>query len=453
LFRYLEKFFLLSVFLLLGVVFFKEFFDFQVLENIESIILILVLLPGVILAKGIPFYMSAFSLLIGHFLVFQYDMSYAVWLEGITKNLPLATIFLMVPILSIPLKEGGYLKTVNYLIIKNINKTGGLFFSLSSLLFGLASIANLGAVRVVHDLVKDVKLPSKFLAKAYATGFASCVTWSPYFASVNLVLYYTGVSFDKYILAGFIYGLLMLAIGNILFICDKESKNELVNSTQEIAEPEDSKRKLQQLTLNLIGLFCAVVIGEKVLDFSNMMVFVSLLALVYAVIWSITINKFKEFLSQIRKYDQNILQVKNEVVFFLSVGFLGVVLANTPLQKVIEVVFGNISGYSTFVVVELIIFVTALLSSMGIHHVITITALGLSLKGQVLGLTDLSFTLTLIAAYTISMIASPFAPFNVIAGGLFKQSSFVVSLKWNRTFALALIPVSGIFIILLNYLA
>ena len=110
-------------------------------------------------------------------------------------------------------------------------------------------------------------------------------------------------------------------------------------------------------------------------------------------------------------------------------------MANTPLQEIIELFFKGISGSSTFILVELIIFITSFLSVLGIHHLITVTAIGLSISGSVLGLTDITYTLTLIGAYTIAMIISPFAPFNIIAGGLLKESPFVVSLRWNRTFA------------------
>ena len=450
--RYLERFYVISVILLLAVVFFREFVNLGILENLETVTLIMVLIPGVILAKGIPFYMSLGSLILGHFLILKYNMAYTIWLEGITKNLPLAIVFLMVPVLSIPLKEGGYLQAVNYFISKYVAKTCSLFFALSSSVFGLASIANLGAVRVFHDLVEEVNLPPRFLAKVYSTGFASCMTWSPYFASVNLVLYYTGVSFNSYFLPGFLYGLFLLVLCNLLFYKDRQCQNEVRLSAHKIDEPADSRKKLYFLVLNLIGLFLAVIIGEKFFAFSSMMLLVSILALVYAVFWSLGIKRFKEFLQQMKGYDQNILQVKNEMVFFLSVGFLGVVLANTPLKGYIEVFFKQLSGYYVFIVIEVIIILIALLSVVGIHHVITITALGLSLKAQVLGLSDLSYSLTLIASYTISMILSPFAPFNIIAGGLLKENSFVVSLKWNRNFAIMAILFSGVFITLVNYL-
>ncbi len=164
---YLEKFYVVSVICLLGIVFLRELFNLNSLKNLETILLILVLILGIVLAKGIPYYMSIISLILGHVLIFKYQISYSIWLEGLTKNLPLATIFLMVPILSIPLKEGGYLETINCLINKNITKTRCTFFAISGSVFGLASIANLGAVRVLHDLIKPSKLHSRFLGKSF----------------------------------------------------------------------------------------------------------------------------------------------------------------------------------------------------------------------------------------------------------------------------------------------
>ena len=186
---------------------------------------------------------------------------------------------------------------------------------------GISSIANLGALRLVHELFKGANLPSQFLGRVYAVGFSSCVSWSPYFASVNLVLYYTGVSFNEYFFLGFVYGLLFLLIGNLLFWGDKRCQAEVRAVTGEFQEPDGANKKVVFLVLNLVGLFIAVVAGEKIFNFSSMMLVVGLLALVYAIFWSLSINKFREFLNDVKNYDRNILQVKNEIVFFISVGF------------------------------------------------------------------------------------------------------------------------------------
>lgn len=450
--RYLERIYLFSIFLLLGIVYCQEFINIEILSPIKITVLMIVLLSSLTLVKGISFYMSAISLLLGHILLFKYNISGEIWLEGITKNLPLAIVFLMVPVLSIPVKEGGYLEAVNYLLCSNVNNTRPLFFYLSSSVLGISSIANLGAVRLVHELFKGAYLPPRFLGRVYAVGFSSCVTWSPYFASVNLILYYTGVSFNEYFFFGFAYGLLFLLVGNLLFWGDKKCQAELRSVTGEVPVAEDVNKKIVFLLLNLVGLFIAVVVGEKIFNFSSMMFLVGLLALVYAICWSLSINKFREFLNEMKKYDRKILQVKNEIVFFISVGFLGVILANTPLQGTIERFFKGISGYSTFILVELIIFVTAFLSIMGIHHVITVTAIGLSISGSVLGLTDIAYALTLVGAYTVAMVSSPFAPFNIITGGLLGENSFKVSFRWNSSYTFAVAIATGLFVTLVNNL-
>jgi len=448
--RYLEKLCVVSILGLIAVVFMREFFDLNFLNIIETIFLIFVIVTCIILAKGPAFYLSLLGLLTGHLLLYKYDMGFDIWLDGMTKNIPLAILFVMVPVLSIPLKQGGYLKVFNYYISKYRNRSSGLFLVLTGLVFSLGSLTNLGSIRITHDLVKEAKFPTKFLAKVYAVGFAASIAWSPYFGSVNLILHYTGVSFSRYVIFGLIYSFCILLAGNLLFYTDLTSKNEVRMRSKLNQKVRDDNKKIKQLVLNLVGLLATVIIGEKIFDFSNMMLLVGVIAVFYAALWAILIKKFTFFLQELKGYDKKILQVKNEIVFFISVGFFGVVLANTPLQNFIEKFFQSISGFSTFFLVEIIIIITALLSSIGIHQVITITALGLSLQPGVLGLSDLSFALTLLASWIVAMIVSPFAPFNIIAGGLLKESPFHIGFKWNRLFGILVVIFSGIYIIFVN---
>ncbi|MFZ5944328.1 MAG: hypothetical protein ACOYVD_09475 [Bacillota bacterium] len=448
--RYLEQLCRISIAGLVLTIFLKEFTNIKILGSLEVFLLVVVISTCLVLAKGIPFYMSLTTLTLGHILLFKYQMGYQIWLEGITKNLPLAIIFVMVPILSIPLRLGGYLQAVSGFVGNFINKTGILFSALSSAVYGLSSITNLGAIRIVHTLLEDVKFPPRFLGRAYCVGFASVITWSPYFASVNLVLYYTGVDFSRFFIFGFMLGILYILLGNLIFFTDKTLQLEVQESIKKVPFSKYHNRKILQLFFNLIALFAVVVIGEKFFNFSSMMFLVSFLAVVYAAVWSLFLKEFRLFARQLKGYYQGMIEVKNELVFFISVGFFGVVLANTPLQKIIENIFRGVSDYSTFILVEFILIVIALLSIVGIHHIITITTLGLTIKASMLGMTDISYSLTLIAAYGLSMVLSPFAPFNIITGGLTKEPSFIVSLKWNLTFGAVAILFSGIYITFVN---
>ena len=100
--KFLERAYVLAMLLLIIVVFTGEFFPSEALIKMKIALITLVLLLGLILARGIPFYFSVMGLLLGHILFWKYNLDYGIWLEGITKNLPLTILFVVVPILSIP---------------------------------------------------------------------------------------------------------------------------------------------------------------------------------------------------------------------------------------------------------------------------------------------------------------------------------------------------------------
>lgn len=439
--------------LLILIVFTKELIDTTWILNIEIVLLSLVLLTSLPLAKGTSFFISLLALGIGHYFCFKYQMGFDIWYDAITKNLPLAILFVVAPILSIPLKNGGYLKAFNYYVHEHINHTQSLFGILSSFVFFLGAITNLGSIRITHALVEEVNFPKKFLANVYAVGFSACITWSPYFGSVNLILYYTNVPFSKYVLYGFLYGLGALILGNLFFRRDTKLQKDVQNISYKESLEENNgleKNKLKQLLLNLVLLLVEVIIGEKLFKFSNMMLLVSVIAIFHSLIWSILIKKSKEFKASLKNYHFIVLQVKSEVLFFLSAGFFGVIMANTPIKGYIANFFQSISGFSTFILIEIIIIITVLLSSVGIHQVITVTTLALALDPSLLGLSSLTFALTLIAGWTNAMALSPLAPFNIVLSGLLKENSFAICFKHNKVFGISLVIFSGLYIMLVN---
>lgn len=448
--KVLEKAYVIVILLLILVVFTREFFPSDSLIKIEGMLIILVILPGLVLAKGISFYFSIISLILGHILFWKYNLDYGIWFEGITKNLPLTILFVVVPILSIPLKLGGYLNSFHYFLSRFSTKVSSLFTALTGILFGLSSITNLGSVRIIHGIIEEIKFPSKFLAKVFLVGFSSSIAWSPYFGSVNLAIYYTGVTFNEYLPWGFLYGVLLFIMGNLVFFRDKDLQTQTSANLQAIKIYEEDNKKFKQLGIVLLGLFLAVIIGEKLFSFSNMMLLVSAIAVIYGTIWSTLIKKFSEFIAQLKNYPDTILQVKNEAVFFLSVGFFGVILANTPLQGLIEGMIQSIVGNYTIVVIAVIMFSSMLLAALGVHMVIIVTVLGLALNPEILGLHPIAFALTLLGAWESAMMVCPIAPFNIISAGLVKANPFTICYKWNRNYALLVAVFSTIYVTIIN---
>ncbi|WP_028308727.1 hypothetical protein [Desulfitibacter alkalitolerans] len=464
--KILEKIYVVCIISAISITFVQEFVSIGPLMPVKTVFLIGVVGIGLFYARGIILFMSIILLSIGHILIFKYKIGYEVWIEGITKNLPLATIFVVVPILSIPLKLGGYLEPIEYYFKKHIRDTGPLFSVISSFIFAFGSITNLGAVRIAHSLLEGVKFPSRFLALAYSVGFVGCVAWSPYFASVNLVLHYTGLSLGKYFIFGFIYGLSILIIGNLFFriwsllkannlpnVSDlKEIDGQFIASDNNRADDLFHNLKLKKLLLILAGLILTVVVFEYFSTLSSTMYLVSLTAAFYAVLWALCIKRLRQFFQALKNYYKTVLEVKNELVFFLCVGFFGVIMTHTPFQNSIEGFFGQVSGLSIFFLVEIIILTILVLSIAGIHPGITITTLGLSLNPAVLGISTIAYALSLIAGWLNSMLLSPFVVTNIVVSGLVKESPFLLGFKWNRVLGLIVLIFSGVYITLVNML-
>ena len=450
--KFLERAYVLAMLLLIIVVFTGEFFPSEALIKMKIALITLVLLLGLILARGIPFYFSVMGLLLGHILFWKYNLDYEIWLEGITKNLPLTILFVVVPILSIPLRLGGYLDSFHHFISRYSNKVFSLFTVLTGILFGLSSITNLGSVRIIHGIIEEIQFPTKFLAKVFLVGFTSSIAWSPYFGSVNLALYYTGVSFNEYVLWGFLYGIGLFMMGLFFFYKDQDLQSQTSANLQAIKVTTENSDKFKQLGIVLLGLFLAVIIGEKLFSFSSMMLLVSAIAVIYGSAWAALIKKFPEFLAQLKEYPSTVLQVKNESVFFLAVGFFGVVLANTPLKGVIESMFQSIVGYYTFVVIAVIMFFALLLGALGVHMVIIVTVLGLALSPETLGLHPIAFALTLLGAWQTATVVCPIAPFNIVSAGLIKTTPFTLCYKWNRNHAFRVAIFSTTFVTIANWI-
>src|SRR5699024_10522032 len=121
-----------------------------------------------------------------------------VWMEGITKNLPLVCLIVVVPLLGIPISLGQYHEHLADLTAKFQTKPHFLYLMITGLFTLIAPITNMGSIYIVHSMMEKLKLPSEFLGRVYVRGVTSVHAWSPYFASVFLVVYSLNIPIYKY---------------------------------------------------------------------------------------------------------------------------------------------------------------------------------------------------------------------------------------------------------------
>lgn len=200
-----------------GLFLVQYFVDAQWLQYVVVLLSLLAFLGSALKADRFPRWLGIIMMTAGVIIEWNKGTGVDGISDGIFLILPLLCLITLAPLLSIPLKLGGAFHSINILLRNLLHQPKKLYAGITGTLFFLSPILSLGSVRIINDFLEDLKLPSAMSAKSYLVGFTTAVMWSPYFASVSLVLHYLNVSFKEYILYGIGLSILSLLLGNVLF--------------------------------------------------------------------------------------------------------------------------------------------------------------------------------------------------------------------------------------------
>lgn len=374
---------------------------------------------------------------------------------GISMNLPLLTLVILVPLLALPLRLGGYFDAIHMLLQSYWHRPRQLFAGITGVLFILGPILNLGSVRIVDELLKDLKLPPVLLAKSYLVGFSLTMLWSPYYAAVGLVLYYLKLPVNTYMAYGIGLALLFVLICNVLFAISTrrhplymEGQVESAYTTEVLNGNRQTRnhKKLLQLGLIIVALMITTFLLESWTRWS-MLVIVSLVALAFPLLWGLLNNGWSRLIPQwIDFRDHSVPMMNNEIVLFSSAGLLGSAMQETSFGNGIQWMLSTLAQQSflLFSVSVLIIIVTV--TFIGIHPMVIVTALVTQMNARDLGTSNQILAMLLMLSWSISSVLSPVNPLNLMVSRLTGLSGLQVGLRTNGLYLLV-IAVIGIIVI------
>jgi hypothetical protein len=426
----------------------QYFANFYWLSFLLAIFAAIAFFVSVTLAKSVPRIFSVLMFTAGIIFTYLKHQELAESAKALTSNLPLLTLLVLVPLLSIPLRMGGYFDSILLVLKRYKNNPRKMFMGISTVLFLLGPILNLGSIRIIHELIKDLRLNSTFLAKAYLVGFSATIIWSPYYAALGLVLLYLHVSVGDYLLYGFGFALLFLVIGNILFGFWAKKKFENTEAAPNDNLTDNHRSKIKKLAMLILTLMLLTLIAESLTHWS-MLVLVSLLAILFPLIWSLFLNQWstlKEYLIDYR--DKSVLFMNNEIIMYISAGFFGQALKGTSFGQGINVFMIHLSQISFLLFALFILITMVCVTFVGIHQVVVVTVLAAQMDPVLLGTSKEVLTLLFMLAWSTSSVLSPVNPINLLVSNLVEKSSIEVGLRNN---GLYLLVVCTIGIILLTY--
>ncbi|NBI28688.1 hypothetical protein [Chengkuizengella marina] len=363
-------------------------------------------------------------------------------IDGILVNLPIIALLILAPLILIPLKISNYFKSLSFFLVRLVQKPKKLFGGLTGFIFLFGPILNLGSIRLINDMIQHLNLSPKFLSRVYFIGYSTAFVWSPFLISVATATFYLDVPLLSYIPYGILFAFIQLIIGNLLFMkMTKKTSKEEQNSGIKV-EGYHIKKVLELSVLTiLLGITMFVI---QYMTGWSMLLVVSMVSIIFPLLWSIVFKKFKAFREQFKIYKKNSVPVmNNEIILFISIGFLGNSLIGTSFSEQVQLLMLSISNFSLFLFVVFILSMMILLTFIGVHPLIIVTVLATQFDPSLILIEKEIFILIMMMGWSIATILSPVTPLNILVSGMVDERPLIVGLKWNGLY-LALIFLASI---------
>lgn len=387
-------------------------------------------------SRRLPKLFSSIMVMIGIIILFVQGVEFDLLIESITKNLPLVALIAIVPILSIPINLGEYHRRIASFFSKYTNKPTVLYMYTYSFFYLLGPITNLGAIHIIHSMISRMKFPTNFLGRIYPRGFSSINTWAPYFASVFFVVYYLEIPMYQFIPYGILLSLFQFITASTLFKL-KEERDVQLEKVKNVGVNEP--KKMIELLCALLLLISVVFLIEPFISF-NVSVLIILAAGMFAFIWSMYLHETKRFFQQLNDFRHGFMDKQaNEIALFLSAGFFGVVLANSPMASYINLLWSTIANFSLILLIMFTIILISLFSFIGIHQIVIVSSILATTSASSLGVHEITFAMMLLSAWAIGSVTSPIAPMNVISSNLLQVNVFHMIFRWNFIYVIILL--------------
>ncbi|RST72048.1 hypothetical protein D4T97_017455 [Siminovitchia acidinfaciens] len=420
-----------------------QFFPNQFLVVVYTVLTAVVAIVSLKYSKGLPRMFGIVMVLLGSSIFLYQQQPLGIWAEGITKNLPLVCLVVIVPILGIPIGLGNYHQHLAGAISRFNRKPDLLYLLITGLFSLIGPITNLGSLYIIHAMLENVKPPNALLGRAYVRGFTSVHTWSPYFASVILVVYSLNIPIYQYLPYGIILSFFQISVAYYLFryVEMRHIKVKDFESGQYI-----NIKMLYELFAVLLLLTGFIFLFEPFVQL-NASVLISIIVLVFAFLWTAYLCFLKHFFKEINEYRKKILPGKaNEVNLLLTAGFFGVVLSKTPISNYIHSVWVGLANKSVFLLIIMTITIIAFFSFIGVHQIVTISAIVATVSYDQLAVHGLVMAMMLLSAWGVATTISPISPVTTAVSSLIKENVFKITIRWNLLYAIFLLLVHSIVI-------
>lgn len=412
------------------------------LSALTSILLILVVALAFPELPKTNFKVSAGLVLLGCAILIIKGVPLQGWLQAASKNAGLATLFLTVPLMGLPLSYENYQEELKHVAQKHMTHVWTFLLLTAVVAHILGVIISLGAVALVYELFREnarlYKAERLFIA-ALLQGYMTSGFWSPGWASIALITHNLRLPWLSLVPVGVALTVAALAISLFwlyLQIKQRPDRYPPLNPDNAVAV---NWSYIYTILVLAAALIFAIILFNLFTAWETLVI-IPVVAAVFPLAAGLAQRKMPQYKKgMLNYYDKTLIKVKSEVVLFAAAGFLGKALELSGVSRVIPELLPAWFSQSAFLTILGLMLIMIVISLSGIHPVVTGSALVGALNPASLGLSPFIFALTIIGGWAISIMVSPFSAANLIVSGLSGKASWEIGLRINGPFGLLIL--------------
>ena len=353
-----------------------------------------------------------------------------VWKQALRENSYLIAMFVLVPLLSIPVQHGGYGESLREVFVRYAN-TDSRYYALVSIMAAFVGVLiSIAAVPLTYEVSRasGCNYDEKLLASALSRGFITCMIWAPTSATIALVVQLTGVDWVAFFPFAIACALIAGAVGFLM---------TFVRDEAEAPMGKIDAGKVVELSAFAFLLVVSVAATSQLGGLSAIVV-VAMASLVFPVAWMAAIGRLPTYAREFRGdyFNNKLPQSKNQIVLFAGAGFFAQSIGYSHLGDALVGSLLHMTGQSVLLLTVAIIGITLATSAVGIHPIAVVAVVGGTMGASQWGVSPIYLALVLSISWAMGNALCP-ASANVVAvSDMVGQSPIKVSLRWNGPYVL-----------------
>ncbi len=419
------------------------FLHAPLLDDVNIALMVVVLVMSIFVSTGSSRLIGIILIAISVGLLLYAQAPVEEWVRALRKNADLIVMFILIPLIGIPVQHGGYNDSLRSLFTRHANSEGRYYSLVSGMAAIVGALISIAAVPLTFEISRESRLGAnrRLLGTALARGFVTCMIWAPTSATIALVVSVTSAEWVSFAPCAIVCALVAEGVGILMTVFSHKvgGKAPAMNdgaSASKDASGSIDKAKVVELAVFSVLLIVFIALVSQLFGLSAIIV-VAMASLVWPFVWMLVIRRFSLYRRELKNayFEKKLPGAKNQIVLFAGAGMLAQSIGYSGIGDVIAQALVLTTGQSVLLLTTAIVIIVLLTCAAGIHPIVATAVIGGAIDPALCGISAAYLALVLSMSWALGNTICP-ASANVIAVADMVQASPVeASLKWNGLYA------------------